>query len=154
MEELPPFRHAGARALVSLHDRHLRSCMGVWERAVGERVDMPESDDPDYASLETLGAHVLGCARYYMVWCCEMLSQPGPDIDPAPGPDAIVANGSAYLEHLLERWRSPLADLPGEIFEAAEYRTRWGRLYSIDSMLEHAVMHPIRHEYQLLNWMK
>jgi len=34
------------------------------------------------------------------------------------------------------------ADLPA-------YPSRWGTPYSIDAMLEHAVMHPIRHAYQL-----
>jgi hypothetical protein len=33
------------------------------------------------------------------------------------------------------------------------YPSRWGTEYCIDAMLEHAVMHPIRHEFQLRNLM-
>ena len=44
--------------------------------------------------------------------------------------------------------RTPLVEVPedrfGEGFEA-----RWGGIYLIDAMMEHAVMHPIRHTFQL-----
>ena len=33
--------------------------------------------------------------------------------------------------------------------ETPEYPSRWQTRYCIDSMLEHAVMHPIRHAFQL-----
>jgi hypothetical protein len=38
--------------------------------------------------------------------------------------------------------------------ETPEYRSRWQTLYSIDAMLEHAVMHPIRHAFQLEELMR
>ncbi len=151
--DLPPYQFAGARALVTLHDQHLRSCMDTWERARQAAVPMPATKDPDHASIEALGVHVLGCARYYMVWCCEMLELPDPGIDATPTPAAIAADGATYLEHLLDRWRTPLASSNGNVFENNEYRARWGQLFSIDSMLEHAVMHPIRHQFQMEAWM-
>ena len=54
-----------------------------------------------------------------------------------------------YLVHLLEKWRTPLAEVPIDKFEHGTYTSRWGTDYCIDAMLEHAVMHPIRHEFQL-----
>ena len=38
-----------------------------------------------------------------------------------------------------------------ELFEDKVYTSNWGVNYCIDAMLEHAVMHPIRHEFQLKN---
>ena len=54
-----------------------------------------------------------------------------------------------HVDHLLKRWRTPLADVAAERFRTPEYDTPWGMRYSVDSMLEHAVVHPIRHQFQL-----
>jgi hypothetical protein len=54
----------------------------------------------------------------------------------------------------LERWREPLQDVPDERLESPEYPSRWKTLYSIDAMMEHAVMHPIRHAFQLNELMR
>ena len=44
---------------------------------------------------------------------------------------------------------SRLREVPDEKLETPEYPSRWQTRYCIDSMLEHAVMHPIRHAFQL-----
>tara|TARA_R110002126_G_scaffold28577_4_gene95322 strand:+ start:1056 stop:1550 length:495 start_codon:yes stop_codon:yes gene_type:complete len=151
--ELPLHAHAGARALVLLHERHLRRCVATWQRAVAAEVVLPTTDDDCYASLGHLGVHILGSARHYMAWCCEKLELSHPGFSLTPPPDEIVSKASADLEHVLERWRSPLANVPPERFEDREYASAWKELFTIDSMLEHAVMHPVRHEFQLLELM-
>ena len=55
----------------------------------------------------------------------------------------------AHLAHVMERWRGPLARVAEERFHRPSYPSRWKVDYCIDAMLEHAVMHPIRHEFQL-----
>jgi hypothetical protein len=57
------------------------------------------------------------------------------------------------MEHVLERWRMPLVNVADERLET-EYQTRWKTLYCVDAMLEHAVMHPIRHAFQLEELMR
>ena len=52
---------------------------------------------------------------------------------------------------LLEKWRTPLCNVEPKLFEDKNYKSNWGVEYCIDAMLEHAVMHPIRHEFQLKN---
>jgi hypothetical protein len=54
-----------------------------------------------------------------------------------------------YLEHLLDRWRDPLKGVPGDSFARSVYLGSWDAWISIEGMLEHAVMHPIRHRFQL-----
>ncbi len=112
-------------------------------------VSLPPTDDRSYASLAALGRHVLGSAGGYMVWMCEVLTLPDPGIRPAPVVGSIVRDADDYLEHVLERWRTPLREVPGERLETPEYPSRWQTRYCIDAMLEHAVMHPIRHAFQL-----
>ncbi len=148
VDDLRHYRFRGARALVILHERELRLFLPVWRRALAAGVALPATDDPDYASLHTLLHHVLRAGRGYLTWMCEKLGLPDPGLEPAPPPEQVEAEAERYLELLLERWRSPLQGVAPERF-AEQYTTRWGDTLSIDGMLEHAVMHPVRHRFQL-----
>jgi uncharacterized damage-inducible protein DinB len=150
----PTYRSRAVRALVLLHEQHLRRFFQTWRRAQATVVVLPSTEDPAYISLDALGRHVLGAARGYMVWTCEMLKLPDPGIRPAPDTAVLSEEAERYLEHVIERWRAPLQDVSDERLETPEYRSRWGMLYSIDAMLEHAVMHPIRHAFQLEELMR
>jgi len=145
---LPPYAYAGARAMVLLHERHLRAFLATWRQAAAAGVALPATQDPDYASLAGVLAHVLRSARGYMVWICQVMGLPDPAIDPAPAAESAAGEAEAYLAHLAERWRTPLGAVAEARFDEA-YPSRWQVTYCIDSMLEHAVMHPIRHRFQL-----
>lgn len=94
---------------------------------------------------------ILRAARNYMVWICKNLNLPDPQIEMAPEPDLIEMKADDYVSHLIEKWRLPLSEIPEEKFHTPCYTSNWGVEYCIDAMLEHAVMHPIRHEFQLNN---
>ena len=140
--------YRGARAMILLHESHLRRFLEVWRSAKERRLVLTATDDPDYASMESLLVHVLACARGYMQWICAKLELPDPDIEACPAAVTIEAAADDYVEHVLERWRQPLREIAedrfGETFDSA-----WGQPYCLDAMLEHAVMHPIRHTFQL-----
>ena len=149
MTDLKDYSYGGARALVILHERQLRKFVVVWRHAKAAEVELPATDDPDYASLEILLCHVLRCARGYMVWMCKVLGLPDPDILEAPEPTAVDAEAESYVEHVVERWRSPLIGLTEDQAYRPTYTSPWGVEYCIDAMLEHAAMHPLRHRFQL-----
>jgi hypothetical protein len=144
------YRSRAVRAMMLLHDEHLRRFVHVWRLALTNSVSLPPTDDPSYASLETLGRHVLSAAGGYMIWMCEVLALPDPGVRSAPDVSAIVREAEDYME----RWRAPLSEVPNEKLETPEYQSRWQSRYCIDSMLEHAVMHPIRHAFQLTELLK
>jgi hypothetical protein len=146
--ELPSYQYQGARALVLLHEEQLRDFLAAWHRAAAAQLALPATTDPDYASLETLLRHVLACARGYLVWCCASLCLPEPAIAAPPPVERIAAEAESYLDHVLAGWRAPLAGVPEERF-GEEYPSRWQTIYCIDAMLEHAVVHPMRHAFQL-----
>jgi hypothetical protein len=144
------FLYGGARATVALHERHLRAFLASWKRADAADLEIPAPpDDPDYVSRAVLLRHVLDCARGYLVWICEQLELPDPGIDPPPEADALATDPDAYLEHVLAGWQAPLTGVEPSRFYRPTYISRWNVEYCIDAMLEHAVMHPIRHAYQL-----
>ena len=88
-------------------------------------------------------------ARGYMVWMCQKLNLPDPRDKASSDVATLEAEVDEYLEHVLERWRLPLAHVEEAKFEPATYLSNWGTPYCIDAMLEHAVIHPIRHAFQL-----
>ena len=151
LSELPEYRYRGARALVILHERQMRQFLQTWKDAKAASVVLPETQDPSYASLDALLSHVLQCSRNYMTWMCKMLALSDPQIRDVPDD---TSEADTFLDHLLEQWLKPLARVPQERFFNAEYVSRWGTKYCIDAMLEHAVMHPIRHRFQLLQLME
>jgi hypothetical protein len=144
-----PYRSRAVRAMVLLHEGHLRRFVHTWRLALAAPVALPRTDDPNYASLSALGKHVLDAAGGYMVWMCEVLTLPDPGIRSAPDAAAMVRDADDYMEHVLERWRAPLREVSDERLDTPEYPSRWQTRYCIDAMLEHAVMHPIRHAFQL-----
>ena len=75
------YRYGGARALVRLHERHLWEFWATWCEARNAGLQLPETEDSNYASLEVLLHHVLGSARGYLQWICTQLELPDPGID-------------------------------------------------------------------------
>jgi hypothetical protein len=148
------YRSRAVRALVLLHDEHLRRFLAVWKQARAASVVLPRTDDPAYISLDTLLRHVLGGARGYMTWMCQKLDLPDPEIRVAPEPALLAQDPDSYMEHVLEKWRTPLLDVGDDRLYTPEYPSRWETRYCMDAMLEHAVMHPIRHAFQLEELMR
>jgi uncharacterized damage-inducible protein DinB len=147
-KELMQYRYRGARALVLLHDTATRELLPAWRRAKAAGVRLPLTNDPSYASLEALLHHAFRAAGGYMTWLCEKLGLPDPGIRPAPEPAEIAARADEYLQHLLARWQVPLAGVAETDLQAL-HTTRWGEQMTLEGMLEHAVMHPLRHRFQL-----
>ena len=117
------YRYGGARALVRLHERHLWEFWATWCEARSAQVQLPETDDLNYASLEVLLHHVLACARGYLQSMCTQLQLPDPAIDPPPPAERAPAEAAGYLSHLLARWRTPLRTFRGKRF-AGRFRRR------------------------------
>jgi uncharacterized damage-inducible protein DinB len=152
--ELTKYHYRGARALVLLHEKHLHQFLDTWKKAKALGVPLPQTDDPNYESFEMLLRHVLRWARGYMKWICEKLELADPEIKAVPEVDVIENEAESYVQHLLEQWRKPLTDVPEERFYKPEFTAPWKSNYCIDAMLEHAVMHPIRHDFQLKELME
>ena len=149
LSEMPDYAYRGARAMVLMHERSLREFLPVWRRAKAAGIALPQTDDPNYQSLDHLLLHVIRAARNYMDWMCEKLELPGPQIDPPPPVERVAAEAEAYVEHVLARWRLPLAAIDEARMSRPSYKSRWDMDYSIDTMLEHALVHPLRHSFQL-----
>lgn len=147
------YLYRGARSSVLLHEVELRRFLAIWNKAKSSGLELSPVDDPDYASLDAIAAHVFRWARTYMIWICEQLDLPEPGIDPVPGLDCLDSEAADYADHLLQYWGPQLETVPAKSFFKETYTAPWGIPYCIDAMLEHAVMHPVKHRFQLEEWL-
>jgi hypothetical protein len=144
------FRSRAVRSLVELHEPELRSFVATWRRFVESGKPMPEAHgDADYESPERLVAHVQGSARSYLLWVWEVLERPLEGLPLIRDAEVIVPRLDAFMEETLEGWRTRLVALENEHLAPKQYLSRWGELHTIEQMLEHAVVHPMRHRIQL-----
>ena len=134
------FQSRAVRTLVEIHEHELRRFLDVWDSFAASDVPMPEArGDESYASRETLVTHVVGAARNYLTWIGECVGRPVTDVDGERDPAKIAPRARAFAEEILAAWRrhlAALADAGGEFF-------------SVETMLEHALVHPMRHRLQL-----
>ena len=143
------FQSRAVRSMVELHDAELRSFVATWKRFKASGKPMPEAfGDPDYENPERLVTHVQGAARGYLTWIREVIGQPI-DLQIVRDPVIVVPQLDAYMEETLAAWPRYLSPLTNEQLGPEQNKSRWGEMFTVDQMLEHAVVHPMRHRIQL-----
>lgn len=143
------FKSNAVRSCVELHEIELRRFYDTWEAFRASGASLPQTDDPSYASPAHLGGHVLRAARNYLTWIGECVKRPVTDVDPEDDRVSVARKGRAFMDEVLAAWRRHLAALDDAELAPAMYKSRWGEDYNIEQMLEHAVVHPMRHRIQL-----
>lgn len=144
------FRSRAVRSLVDLHEQEMRSFLEVWKRFLAAGLPMPEAHgDESYESRERLIGHVLIAARGYLTRIGEWVNRPVNDVDDAQDPGQIAKRAPEFADNVLAAYRRHLAEITVQELEPQTHRTRWGELMSVENLLEHAVVHPMRHRIQL-----
>jgi len=143
------FKSNAVRSCVELHEIELRRFLDTWRAFRASGIGLPATDDPSYRSNDHLAGHVLRAARNYLTWVGQCVRRPVTDLDAETDPVRIAAKGGAFLEEVLAGWRRHLAGLDDGELAPATYKSSWGEDYNIEQMLEHAVVHPMRHRIQL-----
>mgnify|MGYP003694792341 CR=1 FL=1 len=144
------FSSRAVRSLVELHEREIRSFLEVWKRFVAADLPMPEAHgDESYESRERLAGHVLMSARGYLTRIGEWVGRPVSDVDGSQDPLDVAARTATFADDVLGAYRRHLGVITDQELEPQVHRTRWGELMSVENLLEHAVLHPMRHRIQL-----
>lgn len=143
------FKSNAVRSLVELHEVELSRFLDTWERFRKAGTALPATDDPAYRSPLHLGGHVLRAARSYLTWIGDSVGRPVADVDLDNDFVRVATKGRAFMDQTLAGWRRHLASLEDSDLSPATFTSRWGEPYTIEQMLEHAVVHPMRHRIQL-----
>lgn len=144
------FESRAVRNLVELHEHELRRFLETWDRFLASGVALPEAHgDEAYASREALVTHVVRAARGYLTWIGQCVGRPVTDVDLESDPSRVAPQARAFAEGVLLAWRRHLAALAEAELGPTLFRTNWGEFFSVETMLEHALAHPMRHRIQL-----
>ncbi|MEW6363283.1 MAG: DinB family protein [Acidobacteriota bacterium] len=118
-------------------------------------VQVRPSDDPNTVSIQAICAHVVGAAHRYADYIRRARGMPFVDqfvveAKELPGPAAVrarLAESMQYTEESLEGlYENPAAA------ESLKFQVRWGPIYDPEMVLEHAIVHLLRHRRQVERW--
>jgi len=113
-----------------------------------------ETKDDDCKSYQTICQHIIEAAKYYIDWL-QKAENPNYETkeikvsltqksDFEPQLRAVLKQQATYFEN---RW-----SMSDEEIEAIKVKTGWGFILDADTLLEHAVMHIMRHHRQILKF--
>lgn len=115
-----------------------------------------ESDDPATVSPRAICAHVVAAQRRYADYIRKALGLPHVDrfevsLEPMRSPAdlrPLLGEALRYTEEAL----TDLFDDPRDPHEIAPFAVAWGPTYDPEMILEHGVVHLLRHRRQLERW--
>ena len=110
-----------------------------------------ETDDEDCRSIQTILSHVLRAGYGYIIYLRNNL---GENLNRRPTEILNTSNGyQQALRQMFDYNVQFFEDYPEvelETFEAEKkVRTNWGQLYDVEQMMEHAIVHILRHRRQI-----
>jgi uncharacterized damage-inducible protein DinB len=115
-----------------------------------------ESPDPETVSLQAVCSHVAGSA-----WSYAEYIRAARDLSPVPRPypyrkDAVAEPASLrpLLALALRHTEAAVEGCPTDEagLEALRFQVRWGPTYDPEMLLEHAIVHLLRHRRQIERW--
>ena len=114
-----------------------------------ERVRDLQSQDEDCRSIQTVLRHVVRAGYGYATYIREAFGAEAkrPEIPLSKRLEALnqIEMMLAYTVATLEgKW-----ELSDEQITAVQIRSRWGAVYDLEQLLEHAIVHVLRHRRQI-----
>lgn len=108
-----------------------------------------ETPDEDCRSIHTVVIHVVRSGYAYVGYLRSGLGldfeRPAFEVDtPADGIRHLVAMAACTVATFEDRWT-----LSDEVIEGARIQSRWGPVFNLEQMFEHAIVHVLRHRRQL-----
>lgn len=151
----PHYRTNGAKgALLDEYERainDLKRVIADIPPPVLAAIADPETDDPDCHSVQTVLTHVVRSAFGYATY---IRRHQGEALDfRASKTCHTAAEYAAELDAAFaftEKTFEAHPDIKLEVFETEQkMRVRWGQLYDAEQIMEHAIVHILRHRRQI-----
>jgi hypothetical protein len=108
-----------------------------------------ETPDEDCRSIQTVVTHVVRSGYGYVGYMCSALAM---DFQAPKFAIETTGDGVQHLATMADctaqifegNWR-----MPDEVIESARIQSRWGPIFNLDQMFEHAIVHVLRHRRQI-----
>ncbi|MFT5166510.1 MAG: hypothetical protein ACI8P3_001742 [Saprospiraceae bacterium] len=110
-----------------------------------------ETSDPDCRSIQTILTHVVRAGFGYVI---EIRNSLGEEIDFVEGKTLLTIPDYQEALRLMFQYNEKLfADYPDLKMEENDpqkkIKVRWGQLYDVEQLFEHAIIHVLRHRRQI-----
>lgn len=152
MKTLEDYRRGAIGALMDEYERAAFELKSVLQ-AIGEsdyaRVADARTENENCRSVQTIASHVVRAGYGYANYLREQFS-----MSVAPVEDKLIALGeiegeidkmlACTIETLDGRWEMAREEMTNAVIKA-----RWGVTYDIEQLLEHAIVHVLRHRRQI-----
>ena len=109
------------------------------------------TDDENCVSIQSIMAHVVGSGYSYAVYIRELKQIPGVRPDKVKRADVkeYLTDLDKVFEYTCETFET-IHDSDLEEFEPGKkILTKWGQVYDIEQLMEHAIVHILRHRRQI-----
>ncbi|MBK8232691.1 MAG: DinB family protein [Candidatus Eisenbacteria bacterium] len=143
-------------ALMDEYARAAEDFLRVAEAITKEQWDEPRaSEDPDGVSLRKLCAHVILAARGYSAYIRKARGiadqDPRAAFVPPDSPSDLRTCLTAAL-HWTEDGLEGFYEKGEAALEGTAFQVRWGPTYDPEMILEHGIVHLLRHRRQIERW--
>jgi len=142
-----------AGALLDEYEKALKELYGILEHLteseLTEIVD-PHTKDPDCHSIQSILSHVVSSGKNYVVYIRNSQGESAPRNE-SQSLDSATAYIAA-LEEVLQDNESLFVDYP-QIDFSHEVEVPWSQTYDVDQLMEHAILHIMRHRRQIVRFL-
>jgi uncharacterized damage-inducible protein DinB len=110
-----------------------------------------ETKNPDCKSIQTILSHVVSSGYSYCVYILNFKNKNS--IRPEKVNRSSIVDYINDLDNVLKFTQETFATIEDDALEECEaskkIRTSWGQLYDIEQLMEHAIVHILRHRRQI-----
>jgi uncharacterized damage-inducible protein DinB len=146
------YRQGAVGALMDEYERAAAELKNIIEKTSEAdylKICDDRTDDEDCRSIQTIMSHVVRACYGYANYMRQAFGMDSNVSQPAPTEKNEVLDrldsAMKYTAETLEgRWQ-----MPDEEINATTIHTRWGVTYDLEQMLEHAIVHILRHRRQI-----
>lgn len=114
-----------------------------------EKIADPQTTDPDCKSIQTVTFHLVQSGHTYANYIRSTQQQPWIEYTEAI---QTPEEGIVELDKMLLYTENAFGNLwqaSNEVIATWSFETRWGTIYDIEQLMEHAIVHILRHRRQV-----
>ena len=145
-------RKGGVGAMMDEYERAARELSSLLSNIGDDEFERPrdlETKDEDCRSIQTVMRHVVRAGYGYACYIREAYGEEvkRPEIPALARLESVqgLEDALAYMAATLEgKW-----ELSDKEIMAVRIHSRWGAVYDLEQMLEHAIVHILRHRRQI-----